>query len=100
MTALAALMLSFAAVNADISIAKEDFNKGCSAYRKQDYTEAVKWWRKAAEQGNTDAQYSLGVCYFFGHGVTKDEAEAVKWLRKAAGLGHREAGEMLEYLQK
>ena len=100
MTALAALMLSFAAVNADTSTAGEDFNKGYSAYQKKDYTEAVKWWRKAAEQGNADAQYSLGVCYFFGHGVTKDEAEAVKWLRKAAGLGHREAGEMLKNLQK
>ena len=28
-----------------------------------DYAEAAKWFRKAAEQGDTDAQYRLGICY-------------------------------------
>ena len=28
----------------------------------QDYAEAVKWYRLAAEQGNADAQYNLGRC--------------------------------------
>jgi TPR repeat protein len=46
--------------------------------------EAVKWFRKAAEQGNADAQYNLGCCYYDGKGVEKDSAEAVKWTRKAA----------------
>jgi TPR repeat protein len=27
----------------------------------QDYAEAVKWYRRAAEQGNADAQTRLGV---------------------------------------
>ena len=30
---------------------------------EQDYVEAVKWYRLAAEQGNADAQYNLGVAY-------------------------------------
>eukprot|EP01047_Picozoa_sp_COSAG01_P062469 COSAG01_NODE_7949_length_2979_cov_8.919792_2_plen_339_part_01 len=34
--------------------------------------------------GDSDAQYSLGICYKHGDGVDKDEAEAVKWYRKAA----------------
>ena len=43
--------------------------------------EAVKWFRKAAEQGDADAQYNLGVMYANGEGVLKDEAEAVPgWL--------------------
>ena len=46
-------------------------------------TEAVKWYRKAAEQGNADAQSNLGVMYANGTGVTKDESEAMKWYRKA-----------------
>ncbi|MCX8500811.1 MAG: sel1 repeat family protein [Alphaproteobacteria bacterium] len=29
----------------------------------QDYAEAVSWFRKAAEQGNALAQYSLGAIY-------------------------------------
>jgi TPR repeat protein len=26
----------------------------------QDYSEAIRWWRKAAGQGNAGAQYMLG----------------------------------------
>ncbi len=29
----------------------------------QDYAEAVKWWRKAAEQGYGEAQFNLGYMY-------------------------------------
>src|ERR1017187_5820150 len=59
----------------------------------RDEVEAFKWYRKAADQGNAQAQYTLGCCYINGQlfpftppmkGVTKDEAEAVKWFRKAA----------------
>ena len=28
----------------------------------KDYKEAVKWWRKAADQGDADGQYALGSC--------------------------------------
>ncbi|MCX6631984.1 MAG: tetratricopeptide repeat protein, partial [Candidatus Solibacter sp.] len=27
----------------------------------QDFTKAVRWWRKAADQGHADAQFNLGV---------------------------------------
>ena len=46
--------------------------------------EAVKWYRKAAEQNLAEAQYNLGIYYATGQGVAKDEVEAVKWWRKAA----------------
>ena len=39
----------------------------------QDFTMAVKWYRKAAEQGHAGAQSNLGVCYHEGNGVTKDK---------------------------
>ena len=54
----------------------------------QDYTEAAKWFLKAAEQGNADAQTFLGYSYENGLGVTKDFIEAVKWYRKAAEQGY------------
>lgn len=57
----------------------------------QDYAEAVKWYRKAAEQGYALAQYNLGAMYGNGNGVTQDYAEAVKWLRKAAEQGYASA---------
>jgi FixJ family two-component response regulator len=54
----------------------------------KNYTEAIKWFRMAAERDHAEAQYLLGVCYKNGNGVTKDEAEAVKWYRKAAEQNH------------
>jgi len=54
----------------------------------QDYTEALKWYRKAAEQGDALALYNLGVMYHEGHGVPQDDAEADKWFRKAAEQGY------------
>jgi TPR repeat protein len=53
----------------------------------QDYAEAVKWFRKAADQGNASAQNDFGVMYDEGEGVPKDHAEAVKWYQKAADQG-------------
>lgn len=47
--------------------------------------------RKAAEQGDIDAQYKLGNCYYNGNGVSEDKAEAVKWYRKAAEQGNAKA---------
>ena len=80
---------------ADNDDAEALYNKGNCYYLgkgvKQDYTEAVKWYRKAAEQGNADAQYDLGHCYQYGHGVEKDYVEAVKWYRKAAEQGDADA---------
>ena len=35
----------------------------------QDYKDAVKWYRKAAEQGHATAQLSLGLMYHYGQGV-------------------------------
>jgi TPR repeat protein len=50
----------------------------------QDYAEAVKWFRKGAEQGDALAQASIGLGYANGQGVAQDYAEALKWLRKGA----------------
>ena len=58
---------------------------------KQDYAEAVKWFRTAAKQDNADAQYSFGCCYDNGEGVEQDYAEAVKWYHKAAEQGNVDA---------
>ncbi len=51
------------------------------------YTQAVYWYRKAAEQGDAAAQYNLGVRYANGRGVAKDDVQAVYWYRKAAEQG-------------
>ncbi|MDE7136204.1 MAG: hypothetical protein K2N91_06185 [Muribaculaceae bacterium] len=42
----------------------------------KDYTEAVKWYRKAAEQGDADAQIRVGGMCQHGYGVVQDYTEA------------------------
>ena len=53
----------------------------------QNIVEEAKWYREAAEQGDAEAQASLGALYEHGAGVPQDYAEAVKWDRKAAEQG-------------
>jgi TPR repeat protein len=53
--------------------------------------DGVAWLRKAAEQGNADAQFDLGVMYDNGQGVPQDDKEAVVWLRKVAEQGPADA---------
>jgi TPR repeat protein len=47
----------------------------------KDLAEAVKWFRKAAEQNFDIAQCNLGLAYAKGEGVAKDPVEAVNWYR-------------------
>jgi uncharacterized protein len=56
----------------------------------QSYAEALKWVRKAADQGDAQGEYDLGYSYDSGKGVPQDYAEAAKWYRLAAKQGtHR-----------
>ena len=46
----------------------------------QDYAEAVKWYRKAAEQSLAEAQYNIGYHYTsMPKACSQDYAKAVKW---------------------
>ena len=42
----------------------------------QDYNIATKWYQLAAEQGNAQAQFYLGVMYHRGAGVLQDKLYA------------------------
>ena len=64
----------------------------------EDKTEATEWFRKAAEQGLADAEYTLGQCYYYGVGVPEDTEEAVRWHEKAAEQGHEAAVEALRII--
>ena len=57
----------------------------------QNYAEALKWYRLAADQGDASAQYNLGVMYDNGQGVPQNYAEALKWYRLAADQGNASA---------
>ncbi len=57
--------------------------------------EAVKWFRKAAEQDASNAQYRLGMSYYQGKGIAKDLVQAHRWLTMAAGNGCQAAMKIL-----
>jgi TPR repeat protein len=58
-----------------------------------DFTEAAKWFRKAADQGHAQAQYTLGVIYSGGHGVPVDFAEGYVWYCLAEKSGVENASD-------
>ena len=57
----------------------------------EDNTEAVKWYRKAAEQGHVKAQSNLGLMYAKGEGVPEDYVHAYAWWSLAAAQGYKGA---------
>lgn len=58
---------------------------------RQDYAEAVKWYRKAAAQGNIIAQYNLGVMYLKGQGIRQSKIVAKEWFKKACANGDKQS---------
>ena len=64
----------------------------------QNHVEAMKWFRKAADQGDVKAQYYLGLMYFQGIGVPKDFVKAYMWYSMASANGNEKAMENLEIL--
>jgi TPR repeat protein len=44
--------------------------------------------KRAAKKGHIGAQYELGICYFNGFGVEKNDIKAIEWAQKAAAEGH------------
>lgn len=68
------------------------YNRGASYFNAQNYTEAVKCFRIAANQGHADAQFWLGYCYLKGLGDEhKDDYIALLWLEKSAEQGNAKA---------
>ena len=58
-------------------------------YLKNDESkhEGYKLKRKSAEKGFSEAQFSLGLQYYYGENVNVDEQEAMKWVHLSANQG-------------
>ena len=52
------------------------------------YAEALKKLRPLAKDGDTIAQYQLGLCYYNGWGVKQNQETASSWFKKSAVGGH------------
>eukprot|EP00613_Pedinella_sp_CCMP2098_P071055 CAMPEP_0171931742 /NCGR_PEP_ID=MMETSP0993-20121228/29716_1 /TAXON_ID=483369 /ORGANISM="non described non described, Strain CCMP2098" /LENGTH=82 /DNA_ID=CAMNT_0012571849 /DNA_START=48 /DNA_END=293 /DNA_ORIENTATION=- len=54
----------------------------------QDFNEAVRWYGKAADQGDVRSMSLLGLLYIKGLGVVRDPQKAAHLFRKAADQGN------------
>ena len=50
-----------------------------------DYPRAMAAYQIAAEAGEADSQYQVGMMYYYGRGVDVDYKQARAWLEKDAG---------------
>jgi hypothetical protein len=70
------------------AVGEMELQKGWEAFQRRDYAEAMRWDRKAADQGNAQAQNRIGWLYQNGLGVARDYVEAMRWYRMAADHGN------------
>lgn len=74
---------------------QEQYNLGISYLNTNNFNEAEKHLKQAAELGHKEAQYELGSLYLREEFIGK----AKKWLKKAADQGHKDANDLLKNLQ-
>ncbi len=67
------------------------FNEGLAAYQAGNFSAALAKWTEAAEAGNVDAMFNLGVMHRAGTGVAADLALALSWYEKALAAGRAQA---------
>ncbi|PAW67665.1 MAG: hypothetical protein B9S34_04720 [Opitutia bacterium Tous-C1TDCM] len=76
-----------------------NFLKGRSGY-PQDYDQAVRLYRKAADAGSSAATYNLATCYWSGLGVPRDQPAAYDLMKKAQAMGCKEAAQGIAVAEK
>lgn len=70
------------------------------ATKKSDHYKAFPLWKQAAERGNTNAKYNLGLCYRNAWGTSKDDNQALYWWRQAEAEGHEDARHNIQVLEQ
>lgn len=68
-----------------------DYQTGRAAYDVGDFERAQAVWAPAAESGEADSQFGMGLLYANGYGVPLDDAQALKWYSLAAAQNHGQA---------
>ena len=66
-------------------------SEGLEALKRADYAAAARELRPAADRGDPEAQYRVGLMYEYGKGFPLDKAQSRVWLGKAAAQGHAAA---------
>jgi len=79
-------------VNSLTNLLKEendsDYKNGQDAFEKENYQEAIDYYRKAADKGNYSAMANLAWYYRNGKGIAQNESKAMELYKKAADKGN------------
>ncbi len=74
-------------LSADQGNSNAMFNLAILYKNEKDYINAFELFEKSAKLGDEDAQYNVGMMYYDGNGVDKDEKLSFKWMKKSAKRG-------------
>lgn len=69
----------------------QSVHAGFVALNREDYATARENFLPLAQQGDSIAQYDMGILYLNGYGVSKNFVTARTWFRKAADQGDKDA---------
>ena len=74
-------------LQAEDGVNTSEFDRGKAAYLEKDYKTAYEILYPLAEEGNSQAQVTIGIMYDYGQGVDANATEAFKWYKLAAEQG-------------
>ena len=67
---------------------------------QKDLKQAIRWYERAADQGEAMAMFNLGNLYRKGYGVSQDESKARALFRRAVDRGNRQAKQVLKRMDE
>ena len=73
------------------------YEKGMEYYKRKQYNEAFAMIRDAASLGYAEAQYRLGILYYYGEGTDKNPSAARQLMNRAAEQGLENAKYWLQH---
>ena len=72
-----------------------NFVEGITVYIRGDYKKAAEYFKKAADEGEVEAQVQMGHMYEYGYGVKQDDVKAFAYYKIAAEHNSSNANYML-----
>ncbi len=84
---IAALALALLALPLPVPVLAGDFEDGMQFVLAKDYAKAVESFKKAAAQGNADAQFNLGVHIFARPGCSPGLRTGCELVSQGGGAG-------------
>ena len=70
---------------------QSEMSQGIASFDMSNYPAALSYFGAAADQGDIDAQYMVGMIHMYGLAGTKNTYIAQKWLTLAAENGQKAA---------